>query len=281
MFGETIDYWLLRPFCHARNRATEEELNQRAAETPFTREEALAYLERTRTFRFGGRLPLKPELSYLDIGCGTGQLVVGLLEGGARDVTGIDIVPRHVAATAAIAERLGWQSQLKLECIDVHRWNSPQKYDVVVVLGALEHIHDPKLFLARLPELLKENGRICLSFEPYHSPIGDHCQDFFRFPIPWRGALFSEAALIRLRREFYRPTDPATRMRDVVAGMNQMRYGEFLRYAREAGLEIQWAGFTPQLKRYPPLYWASEVLCRIPLVRDYFVMMAFVVLRKK
>jgi hypothetical protein len=32
---------------------------------------------------------------------------------------------------------------------------------------------------------------------------------FFRIAIPWRGALFSEEAILRLRRERFRPTERA------------------------------------------------------------------------
>jgi hypothetical protein len=61
-----------------------------------------------------------------------------------------------------------------------------------------------------------------------------------------------------------------------------MTYSEFLKYLAAAGLEIEYVNFTPQLKRKcPPLYWASEILCRIPRVRDLFIMMAYLVLRKK
>ena len=54
MFGETIDYWLLRPIAHSRNRATEEELNARAEETkPFDPIAAQRRLNKL-VFRFEG-----------------------------------------------------------------------------------------------------------------------------------------------------------------------------------------------------------------------------------
>jgi len=43
---------------------------------------------------------------------------------------------------------------------------------------------------------------------------------FFRLQIPWRGVLFSEKALLRVRRECFRPTDPADSYRKVAGGLN-------------------------------------------------------------
>jgi 2-polyprenyl-3-methyl-5-hydroxy-6-metoxy-1,4-benzoquinol methylase len=281
MFGEKIDYWLLRPLCHDRLRATEKELDEGARMATFTRADAVAHLHKLRELHFRGRLPVDPALSYLDVGCGMGRLAFGLLESGARDVTGVDIVPRRIAEAARIAQREGWDSHIKLECADVHHWSNSRSFDVITVIGALEHIRDPLPFLIRLAGLLKENGRAYASFEPFNSPIGDHLHDVFRVQIPWRGTLFSEKALLRLRREFFRPTDPATRFQDIVGGLNKMTYSEFLKHLKTAGLEIEYANFTPQLRqKCRPLYWASEVLCRIPRVRDFFIMMAYVVLRK-
>ena len=45
MFGEKIDYRLLKPLAHARNRATEEELNLAVNNTSFTRSDANAYFK--------------------------------------------------------------------------------------------------------------------------------------------------------------------------------------------------------------------------------------------
>jgi SAM-dependent methyltransferase len=281
MFGEKIDYWLLRPLCHNQLYATEEELDKGARVVTFTRADAVAHLHKVRELYFGGRLPVDPALSYLDIGCGMGRLAFGLVEAGARDVTGVDIVPRRIVEAESTAKREGWDSYVKLECVDIHHWNTSRSFDIVTVIGALEHIRDPLPFLKRLAGLLTENGRAYTSFEPFKSPIGDHLHPMYRVQIPWRGNLFSEKALLRLRREFFRP-DGATRFQDIVGGLNKMTYTEFLKHLAIAGLEIEYANFTPQLKKKcRPAYWASEILCRIPGVRDYFIMMAYLVLRKK
>jgi 2-polyprenyl-3-methyl-5-hydroxy-6-metoxy-1,4-benzoquinol methylase len=279
MFGEKIDYLLLRPLVHARNRGTEEELDRRARNPSFTVADAKAYYEKVNSY-FGGRLTVSPELSYLDVGCGMGRLSFGLVRAGARDVTGVEVVPRHVEEAQAIGARLGFTDQPRFILRDIHRWETPRLYDVIIVLGAMEHIHDPDRFLARLPSLMKPSSRVYLSHEPFQSPIGDHLYGFFRVQIPWRGLLFSERALLRLRREYYRPTDPAERFQDVVGGLNQMSYTTFLRYARAAGLAVEYVGINPQLKRFMPAFWVSQILTHFPLLRDYFSITVYAVLKR-
>ena len=238
MFGKTIDYHLLKPLTHTRNRATEAELMQLAQASAYTPEEARQYWERVKCVYFDGRISLHPDSSYLDIGCGMGRLAIGLAAAGARDVTGVEIVDRHVAAAKRIASQLDEDVRPQFHCVDIHAWNSGRQYDVVFVLGAMEHIHDPGSFLKILPRFLKPAGVALVSFEPFKSPIGDHMREFFRVQIPWRGLLFAEEAILRLRRECYRPTDPARRYQEIVGGLNLMSFTEYLGYVEDAGLEF-------------------------------------------
>ncbi len=55
-----------------------------------------------------------------------------------------------------------------------------------------------------------------------HSPFGDHLWGFFRVQIPWRGILFSQEALLRLRQDCFRPGDGVSRSQDVAGGPNLM-----------------------------------------------------------
>ena len=73
-----------------------------------------------------------------------------------------------------------------------------------------------------MASLLKPNGTAYVSHEPFQSPVGDHMHfGFFNFLIPYRGILFSEHAILKLRRECYRPTDTAMRFQDIVGGLNK------------------------------------------------------------
>ncbi len=104
-------------------------------------------------------------------------------------------------------------------------------------------------------------------------------QRFFRIPIPWRGVLFSEQAILRLRRERFRPTDKATRYQDITGGLNLMRYSEFLKTATYLGWTFEFLDVNPQLKKLKPIYSLSSVLTSIPHVQDYVAGSVYAVLR--
>ncbi len=284
MFGKTIDYHLLKPLAHSRNRATEEELNAMAKHSEFTLNDAQIYLSRMQHEFFPGRFPIDQQLSYLDLGCGMGRLSLALVAAGAEDVTGIDIVERHIEEATLLAEKLMPERQPVYHYTDVHGWEPERQYDVVITLGAMEHIHDPREFLHQMRDLLSPNGQAFVSFEPFHSPIGDHMNEFFKVPIPWRGLLFSEEAILRLRREYYRPTDRVDRYQDIAGGLNLMRFTDYRKWVDEAGLEFAYHNFNPQLKtqkRFRGLYPVSAALTRIPRVQDFFGVCVYSILRRR
>lgn len=284
MFGETIDYHILKPLAHKRNCKTEDQLDEEAKHSTFTLDDARAYANRMQADFFGSRFPINPELSYLDIGCGMGRLAIGLCDLGAADVTGIDVVQRHVDEAEDLSAKLLKDRRPRFEYADVHTWRPSRQYDTIITLGAMEHIHDPADFLHKLRDLLKPEGQAFVSFEPFHSPIGDHMMGFFKLQIPWRGVLFSEKAILRLRSEFFRPTDPAQRYQDIVGGLNLMTFSQYLKWTRDAGLEFVYHNFNPQLKihkRYLPLYPFSWALTRIPKVRDYFGMNIYSIIKRR
>jgi 2-polyprenyl-3-methyl-5-hydroxy-6-metoxy-1,4-benzoquinol methylase len=281
---ERVDYRILRLLVTDRYKATEAELDEQAARSAFSVDDAHAYLEKVRDVYFDGRLPVRPDLSYLDIGAGMGRLAIGLAAAGARDVTGIEIVPRHVAEAERVAGALPPESRPRFVNADIHDWAPAKQYDVIFVLGALEHIHDPGKLLQVLPRLLAPGGRAFVSHEPFEGPFGDHMSQFFRVPIPWRGLLFSERAILRLRAEYFRPTDRATRYGEIVGGLNQMSFRSYLGLVRAAGLDVVSHNFNPQLKHYRklrPLYPLSWLLTHLPVVQGYFIMSAYSILARR
>jgi len=279
MFGKNIDYWLLRPLAHSRKRATEKELNERVKCASYNLSEAQAYLELNKR-RFGGHLIVDDNLSYLDIGCGMGRLSFGLIQSGAKDVTAIDIVPRHIEQAKNLAARLDLTNHPEFICTDIHEWEADRKYDIIIVVGVIEHVNKPERFLQKLPTLMKSNGIALIKHEPFQGPFGDHVRAFFRVQIPWRGVIFSEKALMNLRREFYRPTDPAQRFRDIVGGLNQMSYSQFVRYSLQAGLEFSQIIINPEFERIKPLMHISNLLTKITMIRDYFTHTVWAVLKR-
>ena len=278
MFGERLDYFVLRAMAHDRNRASEAQLDAGGHSSLLGNEEDTKFPSVLR--RFDGHLRVEPGLRYLDMGCGSGELTLELARRGATDVIGVDFLPRFVRRAEQNAAAAGLQDRVRFVCADLHQWQAPHAFDVVTSFDALEHIDDPGRFLARMGDFLAPGGVAVLSFGPlFHSPFGDHMKDFFRFQLPWRGALFSEQALLRVRREMYRPTDGAQRLQDIAGGLNLMRYSQFLRYVRDTGWRfgfLQTNAFlgTGMLGR------ASNAIARMPALGDFTVHNVYAVMER-
>ena len=293
MFGKAVDYYLLKPLTHKRNRATADDLERRAREldrpsndapahSPYTLEQARAYARKATDLYFRGQFPVDPDLSYLDLGCGTGRLSIGLSLLGIQKIVGMDLLDHDIATADAIAETLPGDLRPDFVHLDGKAVDS-QRFDVVIALAVMEHVSAPRQFLERVRTLLKPEGRAFVSMTPFHGPFGDHMRPFFRVQIPWRGVLFSEQAILRLRRECFRPSTPARSFHEIEGGLNGMTVSEYFRNIKAAGLEVVAHRFDPHFYRYPrlwPLAPLSLVLTRIPRVRDFFTFNVYSVLRR-
>jgi SAM-dependent methyltransferase len=278
MLGPSIDYMLLRPLAHSRNKATEDELNSRHASS-LEAEQLVSKLPKILD-RYEGHFPLEPRLRYLDMGCGSGELTLALAKMGLRNIMGVDVMPRFVASARENARAAGLAERVEFVCADLRTWRPTEPFDVLISFDALEHIDTPREFMVTMAEFLAPGGVAVLAFGPlFHSPFGDHMYDFFKVQVPWRGVLFSEQAVLRVRRECYRPTDGATRYQEVAGGLNLMRYSQFLEYVRGTGWEFEFLRANAFLEK-PALRRVSDAVLAVPVVRDYFVHNVYAILRR-
>jgi len=97
--------------------------------------------------------------SALDVGCGAGLLCEPLSRLGA-DVVGVDAAEENIAAAKAHAEQSGFS-------ITYHVGELAQqnlgKIDIVSAMEVIEHVNDPKAFIALLTHHLKADGLLLLS----------------------------------------------------------------------------------------------------------------------
>jgi SAM-dependent methyltransferase len=280
MLGATLDYLILRTLAHRRNRATEEQLDSLSERaSPAAIEEAGSKFAKV-VERFEGHLPIDPRLRYLDVGCGSGELTLAFARRGIGRITGVDFLPRNIETARACARSAGVGEGVQFVCRDFYEWAPEGKYDVLLSFDALEHIDAPAAFLAKMADLLAPGGIAVLAFGPlFHSPFGDHMWDFFRVQIPWRGVLFSEKALLRVRRECFRPTDPADSYRKIAGGLNLIRYSDFLKHVSDTGWTFDYLRVNSFLDT-PSLRLASNLLTRVPVLRDYLVHNVYAVLSR-
>jgi 2-polyprenyl-3-methyl-5-hydroxy-6-metoxy-1,4-benzoquinol methylase len=279
---EQAAYVLLRGLAHRRWMATEEQLD--AAATQCTVQEFERGVQKADKLiaRFDGNVPIDPQLSYLDLGCGNGAVTIALAQRGLREVTGVDFLPRSIERARGYARQLGVAERVEFLCADLRAWEPSRRYDVLLSFDALEHIAQPQAFLARMQDFAAPGGVAVLAFGPlFHSPFGDHMTEFFRVQIPWRGVLFPEKTILRLRSECYRPTDPARRYEDIAGGLNLMRYSEFLRAVDETGWKFRYLAFNTFLRRWPLARRLSDAAMRTPLLQDYVGHNVYCVLARK
>jgi SAM-dependent methyltransferase len=118
------------------------------AESPFD-------LERFRRIaRRVGRLVPERSRRILDVGCATGGLLASLRDEGFRDVTGADPSP----ACAAAAERL---YGIRVVTGSLRDDLFPDaSFDLLMLIGVLEHLPGPGPAIERLTRLLRPQGAI-------------------------------------------------------------------------------------------------------------------------
>jgi 2-polyprenyl-6-hydroxyphenyl methylase / 3-demethylubiquinone-9 3-methyltransferase len=103
------------------------------------------------------RLPLVGKRAA-DVGCGAGLLSEPLRRLGA-EVVGIDAAPENIEAARAHAAGQGLE-------IDYRVGGAEQldgRYDLVTSLEVIEHVANPRAFIARLAESLADDGLLILS----------------------------------------------------------------------------------------------------------------------
>jgi SAM-dependent methyltransferase len=126
-----------------------------------------------------------------EIGSGEGGVAQALALAGAKEVLCTDILEHRLEAGQLMANNFGLN--IKYIYHNVMEDDIPAewlgKFDLVIFRDVMEHLEDPELAMKRILLLLKQDGKLFITFPPYYSPYGGHQQIV-------RGNIFSKLPFI-------------------------------------------------------------------------------------
>ena len=95
------------------------------------------------------------DLKILDIGCGGGLISEPLARLGG-EVTGIDASEKNIK----VAKLHSKKNNLQIDyfCSSPEKFNTKEKFDVILNMEIVEHVEDVNFFLKSCSKLLKKNG---------------------------------------------------------------------------------------------------------------------------
>jgi len=122
------------------------------ARLAFIREACLTH------FQIDGRLRAPfSGLRLIDVGCGGGLIAEPMRRLGF-DVTGIDAAGESLAVAGAHAEALGLSVDYRATTAEALVEAGESPFDVVIALEVIEHVADPRAFLADCARLMAPEG---------------------------------------------------------------------------------------------------------------------------
>ena len=108
-----------------------------------------------KTFKLDhNKTPLK-DIKILDVGCGGGLLSEPMCRLGAK-VTGIDASEKNIKVAKLHSEKNSLQ--IDYFCSSPEKFNTKDKFDVILNMEIVEHVEDVNFFLESCCKLLKKNG---------------------------------------------------------------------------------------------------------------------------
>lgn len=104
---------------------------------------------------------LRPGMTVLDVGCGTGALSreMAAIVGADGQVTGIDNTEKFIESGQA---SYGNVKNLRLIHADILEFETDQPFDLITSARMLQWLSDPQRALFKMKDLLKVNGRISI-----------------------------------------------------------------------------------------------------------------------
>ena len=135
--------------------------------------------------------------SVLDVGCGPGHYLAALAKMEVPRLVGVD-VSEEMIGLARNNPDVGGHRSVELVNADYSKWNSDEKFDVIIALGFFDYVSDPAALLKRMR--CQARHSVFASFPSRH---------WFRMPYRWvrrrlqgtRVYFYTEEEIRRLARD--------------------------------------------------------------------------------
>jgi SAM-dependent methyltransferase len=203
-----------------------------------------------------------------DFGCGFGFQSCALAKFHTAQVVGIDSNESTLVRAWENARRNGLDSG-KLTFIQQAGKEYQHYFDLVISQNSFEHFHDPVSILDTMKSLIKDDGKIIISFgPPWYAPYGSHMHYFCK--VPWMHLLFSERTIMSVRSRYR--NDGATRYEEVESGLNQMSIRKFENIIKDSKLKVCYQQYRCVKN--------MNYLGGLPVLRELFINHVSVVLSK-
>lgn len=218
----------------------------------------------------------------LDIGCGGGGKTVYYASLGVNKIIGLEILEKYKDEAESLAREKGVEGKFQFITGDASMMPFPEgTFDTIIMNDAMEHVEYPLEVLNECLRVLKEGGRLYVNFPPFYHPYGAHLSD--AIAIPWVHMFFSEETLVEGYKELVKALpDGKDRIefrigekegKEYFSYINHMTIKRFKKILTKTDFKVDYYREIP-LRRYVFL------LAKLPLIKEMFVKMVVVILKK-
>lgn len=237
----------------------------------FFRFKNIKSMEITKNRFFGGKFlsgrvypeffPINPTETVLNVGCGKGIQAI-TYGGNFKKMIGVDINQERLEASKDLMN-FHHINNFETVCANVETIPLDQKFDKVVAVDIVEHVIHPDVFIKEIHRLLKDDGKLLITFPAMH----DKWENFFSF---------IGRKILRRKSQTIRKAgwDPDEHQYDYSINdwLKLMENGSFLLVKSRASTM-----FPPLHYLGLPKFWFSNNLihkidsffCRVPLLKNY------------
>ncbi len=205
---------------------------------------------------FNRFLPLE-EKSILEVGCGDGGIVKAF--GERSKCIGIDIFERRDEKGRPMLEK----NNINYKIYDGKQFPFPDNhFDIVCSFATMEHFSDPDNVLKEMKRVLKNEGKILISFAPFYYPLGSHLYRYIF--IPWCHIIFPKKSLLKAYHKLSGRWYPFDR------NLNKMSHKRFMGMIASTELQIFQINIIPIGKTNEKRASAARLL-KYPYIRELFI----------